>query len=190
MLDGGPSRIPQPIDRRSARRTEVSRSQPDNAQSKSDNHQPSTDKPRQATVKPDKPTRKFVKPLLTLLVIVAICLLGWLAWTKLFGGVATTINSDRNQSVLLTNGQTYFGKLTVIDGDFFRLTDVFYVQSGDAETDAEEATSNNMQLIKRGEEVFGPEDPMLIARDQVLYFENIKDDSQVSQLMRDYKADN
>lgn len=47
-----------------------------------------------------------------------------------------------------------------------------------------------MQLIKRGEEVHGPEDAMIINRDQVLYYENLKPSSKVSQLIQKYMSGN
>ena len=46
--------------------------------------------------------------------------------------------------------------------------------------------STGMQLIKLGEEVHGPEDTMVINRDQMLFFENLKSDGKVTQLIRQH----
>ncbi len=46
------------------------------------------------------------------------------------------------------------------------------------------------QLIKLGEEVHGPEDAMIINRDQVLFYENLKPGGKVSQLIQNYKSGN
>lgn len=192
MLDGGLSRVPQPGDRRTARRPDTPRRQPDDQRPADTEPRPKTSQePIRNNSTPrvgKKSPKKLNRWLVIALIVLAVAVLSWLAWTKLLGGVSTTINSGRHQAVLLANGQTYFGKLSVVDGDFFKLTDIFYVQSDQA--GEEEANSSNMQLVKRGEEVFGPQDPMVISRDQVVYFENIKDDSQVSQLMKEYKANN
>lgn len=197
MLDGGLSRVPQPVDRRSVRRPDSPRQQPDE-QSTSENRRPTAGpEPGRAPSRNNKPKKSANKPRKLLVVALAVLLavaLGWLVWANLFTGVASTIDGGKNQAVLLTNGQTYFGKLQMVDGEFAKLSNVFYVQSEEAAAQADEeaapATNNNMRLIKRGQEVFGPDDSMMISRDQILYFENIKDDSQVSQLMRDYQASN
>lgn len=196
MLDGGPSRIPQPFDRRSASRTQPSRSYTGDAQlrdsqPKSDN-QPSSSAPRPTAPKSKKSSPKYTKILLVAVLVLAVGLATWLAWGKLSGGVAATIDRGKNQAVFLQNGQTYFGSLEIVDDNYLKLRNVFYVRADDAtaEDDAESAGDSSMQLIKRGEEVFGPEDAMIINRDQVVYFENIKDDSRVSQLMKDFKANN
>lgn len=196
MLDGGLSRVPQPVDRRPVRRPEQSRRYSD--------HQPSLDTDSGGANQPN-PTRpqaeprgnrsgsRFTKPVIVGLVIALACLLGWMAWTNLGGGSAATIDSSKNQAVFFAGGQVYFGKLEIIDNDHLKLSEVFYIQSGGAGEDAEggnpqQATDGELQLIKLGEEVHGPEDAMIINRDQVLFFENLKTDSRVSQLIQNYKS--
>ena len=71
--------------------------------------------------------------------------------------------------------QSFFGKLT-IDGEVYVLNDVYYVNQPDPATPG--------QLVKRGNEVHGPRDPMLINVQQVLQVENLRDDSQVAQGIR------
>lgn len=190
MLDGGPSRAPKPVDRRFTHRSGAARRQVDDepeVQPRS-----TTGVSRQVAAETSKSPRQFGKLLLGAAILLVFCAVGWLVWTSLSDGVSATIDSSKNQAVFLQNGQTYFGSLEVVDDNYLILRNVFYVKSDDAaaEDDAEGAGDSSMQLIKRGEEVFGPEDAMIINRDQVVYFENIKDDSQVSQLMKDFKADN
>jgi hypothetical protein len=44
--------------------------------------------------------------------------------------------------------------------------------------------NNKLQLVKLGSELHGPEDSMYVAKDKVLFWENIKDDSQVMQAIK------
>ena len=44
-----------------------------------------------------------------------------------------------------------------------------------------------MQLIKLGSEIHGPDDEMIINKDQVLFFENLKTDSTVAKSIASYQ---
>lgn len=103
--------------------------------------------------------------------------------------VADAIDSSKYQVVVIRDGSStpnYFGKLSVIDEDYMRLTNVYYL-SLKADSDAESSqaiTSQNLsdyELIKLGNEVHGPEDEIIIPTSQILYFENLKPDGTVSQ---------
>ncbi|MFZ2886892.1 MAG: hypothetical protein WA021_03680 [Minisyncoccia bacterium] len=85
-----------------------------------------------------------------------------------------SIDSDKWQAVFLENGQVYFGRLREYDQNFVELTDVYYLK-----TAADLDTGANLNLIKLGGEVHGPEDEMFIAKDSILYFENMKETSRV-----------
>lgn len=102
------------------------------------------------------------------------------------------IDSGRYQAVFFTNGQVYFGKLHPLSGGYMKLTNIFYLQtksSSDSgnpqETDSE--SDQGVVLIKLGDEIHGPEDEMIISKDQVLFFENLKPDGKVSQTIKGYK---
>ncbi|MCR4314082.1 MAG: hypothetical protein NUV84_02450 [Candidatus Uhrbacteria bacterium] len=95
----------------------------------------------------------------------------------------TAISSGEYQAVFLDNGQVYFGKLERSRGEFYLLTDVFYLQSGVA---VDQAT--NLALTKLGSEAHGPEDQMQINKEHVLFIEDMKDDSKVVQAIQQYKS--
>ena len=95
------------------------------------------------------------------------------------GGQFPSINGDTWQAVFLINDQVYFGKLKEYDEGYLVLSDVYYLRTA-TEIDAlnDESTSN-LDLIKLGGEVHGPEDEMFIPKASVLYFENMKKNSRV-----------
>jgi hypothetical protein len=123
-----------------------------------------------------------------LLVLIGIILLILVVRTQLFrAGISTLFSPgaseviDRNtyQAVFLTNGATYFGKLQPQGDDWFVLTEVYYLQTTD---------QGVPQLVKRGNEAQGPREPMLIAKDQVLFIENMRDDSDIVTLIKRFKS--
>jgi len=94
-----------------------------------------------------------------------------------------TISSGEYQAVFLDNGQVYFGKLERSRGDFYLLSDVFYLQSG---VSVDQAT--NLALTKLGSEAHGPEDYMQINKEHILFIEDMKSDSKVVQAIQQYKT--
>ena len=100
--------------------------------------------------------------------------------------VVEQIASGEYQAVFLDNGQVYFGKLETSRGEFYTLTDVFYLQSGAAAIDQ----VSNLALTKLGKEAHGPEDQMQINISHILFIEDMKSDSKVLQAINQYKSDN
>src|SRR5260221_3839897 len=82
---------------------------------------------------------------------------------------ADQIDHGAYQVVFLTTGQSLFGRLTIADADTYLLNDVFYLV----------AIDSTQRLTKRGSEVWGPREPVVISARQVLYFENLRDDSDI-----------
>lgn len=98
-------------------------------------------------------------------------------------GIGDQIDRNAMQAVFLTGGQVYFGRLAA-QGDYFTLADVFYLANASETLDPR----NPGQLVKRGSELHGPRDPMLIPRDKVLFVENMRDDSEVVAAIRQFRA--
>jgi hypothetical protein len=109
-------------------------------------------------------------------------------------GVTGSIDGSRYQAVFFTNGQVYFGKLKAMNGDYMRLTDIYYLQAKSTEgneSNPQEASAqdaSNVQLVKLGSEIHGPDDEMVINKDQILFFENLKKDSNVSSTISNYQS--
>ena len=81
------------------------------------------------------------------------------------------IDQDAYQAVFLMNDQIYFGHLKNISSDYLLLSDVYYVRINEGGAG---------QLVKLGVgEPHGPKDEMIINQDQILFWENMRFDSQV-----------
>lgn len=91
---------------------------------------------------------------------------------------------DKYQAVFLDNGQVFFGKLKNTSGTYLTLEKAYYTQKQDlpdgASAEQKAATSNNVSLVKVGDEVYGPEGVMRIRSEQVLFWQNLRNDSKVA----------
>jgi hypothetical protein len=127
------------------------------------------------------------------LVVLAL-LLAAAAWFT-FGRSTTSsaIDGSKYQAVFFTNGQVYFGKLSPLNDDYMRLESVYYLQNKEQaadETSPQSASSqdaSDVELIKLGNEIHGPEDEMLVAKDQILFFENLKPAGTVSKTITEFQ---
>lgn len=142
--------------------------------------------------RPKSSKKNLASIVVALVVVLAVVVLVWFGWRQ-FGGSAGSIDRNKYQAVFLTNGQVYFGKLQNKSGNWLTLSDIFYLQASNAAADNESENpqeanraSGDVQLIKLGTEVHGPTDEMVISRDQVLFFENLKEDGNVSESIKQY----
>lgn len=97
------------------------------------------------------------------------------------------VKTGQYQAVFLSNGQVYFGKLSNTNDHYVSLTDIYYLQVQQSVQPADKNSSDQpkVSLAKLGSELHGPEDQMQINRDQVLFWENLKDSSKVVTAIKD-----
>lgn len=144
-----------------------------------------------ANAAPDS-SRSLNKLLVALLVVLAAFAIIAVLWRVFTGATADgAIKGKQFQALFLTNGQVYFGHLSNVNGQYVKLTDIFYlqVQQPVQPSNNSSSSSSNQQvsLAKLGNELHGPEDTMYVARDQVLFWENLKNDGKVVKAISDYQ---
>jgi len=93
-----------------------------------------------------------------------------------------SLGAKRYQAVFLTSGQIYFGHYFDRLGSYARVDDVFYVQSAPQNPANPDAPAQS-KLIARGNEVHQPLPRILVAKDAILFVEDLKADSPVAQFM-------
>lgn len=139
-----------------------------------------------------KGSKKFLVISVGFVITVAVIVLAVLMLYRATAG--SLIDSSKYQAVFFTNGQVYFGKLQTLSGNYFKLTDIFYLQTKEVDSTNPQQTSTDtspdVQLIKLGDEIHGPNDEMIINNDQVLFFENLKSDGKVSQSIASFNSKN
>lgn len=137
---------------------------------------------------------------------------GWLRWvyvallfsvTVLCIGVAyflSTYNpneskyilTDKYQAIFLSNGQVYFGKIATLNSRYVDLHNIFYLNSQSQTNGQSNSSTNNNQftLVKLGCELHGPYDQMLINHNNITFWENLQDSSQVVKSIQQWQKQN
>lgn len=102
------------------------------------------------------------------------------------------VDDSKMQAVFLNGGQVYFGNIQDLNGSSIRLSNIYYLRVNQQvqPTETTEASSNDISLVKLGCELHGPQDEMLINREQVIFWENLKDDGQVAKAVVEYQKQN
>lgn len=128
---------------------------------------------------------------LGLLISVTIVIVGVLLALFLFEDKREDqfVDTSKNQAVFLNNGQVYFGKVTELNKGYVTLANIYYLrvnQQVQPGQQSQQASQNDVSLVKLGCELHGPQDVMVINREQVTFWENLKDDGQVSKAIAEY----
>ena len=94
------------------------------------------------------------------------------------------IDKDAYQAVFLSNNQIYFGHLVIQSIDYLILQDVYYIQ-------VNEKNKKKNQLVRLGDsEPHGPNNEMILNKESVLFWENLKSDSPIVQGIETLKLQN
>ena len=162
---------------------------------RSNNHQPAQQAPNESFSEVANVTASksgIVGKLLVIsLIVVSIAVTAFVGIAIFNGteGESSLVKTDQYQAVFLSDGQIYFGKVTDVQAEYLVLEDIYYLQveqQVQPEREGEQAAEPQVSLAKLGNELHGPEDQMFISRLQVLFWENLKTDGQVTKAISDY----
>lgn len=105
---------------------------------------------------------------------------------------ASYVDKTRLQAVFLNGGQVYFGNIKDLNGKFLTMGNIYYLRVNQQVQPNQQTTnsSNDISLVKLGCELHGPTDTMVINREQVVFWENLKSDGQVAKAVEQYKSSN
>jgi hypothetical protein len=161
---------------------------------------PVEEKPRKAPAGPAGTDSKSNLAFIVILISSAILIVALALFVALSPGArqeSSYVNKERLQAVFLNGGQVYFGRIRVLDNNFLRLTDVYYLRvneelqpEGQATDALRQQGGADIELVKLGCELHGPEDEMLINREHVIFWENLKEEGQVSQAVVNFIRNN
>lgn len=147
-----------------------------------------------------KPRGKWLGIVTIILLVSSALLLGALIFT-----IATSdakqershLDKSKYQAVFLNGGQVYFGKVGDLTKDFLTMENIYYLRVNEQVQPETEGQDQNQQqaaqdisLAKLGCELHGPEDRMVINREQVIFWENLKDDGQVAKAISEFVKQN
>lgn len=83
------------------------------------------------------------------------------------------------QAAFLVNNQVYFGHLKGYNKGYAVLRDVYYLQVTQPLQPQNPNQPPTLNLVKLGNELHGPTDIMFLPKDKILFWENMKPDSEV-----------
>lgn len=169
------------------------RQQPAHNHSAPQHRSPASPSPQPSSAPiPPKPHKK-PGMIVGLIALVAIALVISIAGiTMLIQNIGTSmaVKSNGFQAVFLTNNMVYFGKLTDVNSEYVKMTNIFYLQVQGQQNGQTQKTDSTTQpqlsLTKLGGELHGPEDAMYINKKEILFWENLKPDGKVTQAINDY----
>ena len=138
--------------------------------------------------------------LVGVLLVIGVLLLGLIAWMiwQATKPTASGIDTSKYQMVKLSDGQSYYGKLSVLDDEHMKLTDVFYLENeasttgntDDSTSTDDQSSQNKYKLLKFTGIYFGPEDEMTISRNQIINYANLDADSKIVKIIEQYNTSN
>ena len=93
------------------------------------------------------------------------------------------MDKDKWQVVFLNNGQVYFGHLKNLRRDYVSLENIYYLRAAQSLQPSQQ-NSQQINLVKLGDEIHGPEDTLYISKNQISFWENLRKDSQVVRIIK------
>jgi len=151
-----------------------------------------SDKGTKKAVKPDKGINNYGKAIFVFVILIfvlATIFLGVFLWQN--GTLRNTIQlfKYRNsyQAVFLNNGQVYFGNIVELTNEYVILKDPYSIKVQQKQVDEESQSKQaEIKLLSIEDEFYKPEGYMLIKKSEILFIEELKDSSQIIEIIKNY----
>jgi len=96
------------------------------------------------------------------------------------------IDREAYQAIFIQGQQLpYFGQIAEVNAGYLVLENIYYLSVGQS---LDPDTTAKPQVIKLGCELHGPQDQMIINRDQITWWQNLRSDGKVSEAIDRYMA--
>lgn len=150
-----------------------------------------------APARPSKKPRGKLINIVSVVLLAGIALLiGAMVWMIANGSGKTEkeyVDKTKYQAVFLNGGQVYFGRVKDLNSRFVILDSIYYLRVNQQQSegqDQNQQANQDVSLAKLGCELHGPQDQMIINREQVTFWENLKDDGQVAKAIAEFVKQN
>ena len=146
--------------------------------------------------RPRRPRSKWLNIISVVLLVAIVLLLGAVivvTSTSKSKNEVSIVDTNKFQAVFLNGGQVYFGKIQAINSEYLTLDNIYYLKvNGQGGTETNQTTENpqDVSLARLGCELHGPEDKMVISKSQVMFWENLRDDGQVTKAVAEFIKQN
>jgi len=87
------------------------------------------------------------------------------------------VDTSKFQAVFLNGGQVYFGQIKTLNNKYIRVDNIFYLRVNQTVQPNGQQQNSAPELVPLGCELHRPQNEMVINREQIIFWENLKDDS-------------
>ena len=126
--------------------------------------------------------KAFYKKPGALIITCLIVLIGAVITVSFLLPKGERINSSGYQVVYMTSGQVFFGKLKSTEGNYLVLDTPYTAQ--DVQPEGKKQAAASTTLVKVSQQQYGPTETMSLKSNQVLFWQNLRDDSKVVQAIK------
>ncbi|CAN5464143.1 hypothetical protein BH10PAT3_BH10PAT3_6770 [soil metagenome] len=147
---------------------------------------------KQTTQQKRRMSGKMMRILSVIILVLASLIVALVALYLAIGGSNDEqkyVDKTKFQAVFLNGGQVYFGRIHSLNDKFITVDNIYYLrvnQQVQPNQSTTSAANQDVSLAKLGCELHGPTDVMVINREQVLFWENLKSDGQVTKAITAY----
>jgi hypothetical protein len=143
----------------------------------------------------EKKEGSMMSAIVIVIIVAAVVVGGFMLFRKSASSSTSVVDATKYQAVFVTNGQVYFGKVSGENNQYVNLSDVYYLvlkqplqnqKTEGEEQQPQEQVKPGYSLIKLGKEMHGPTS-MSISKEQILFIENLADDSKVVSTIKNQK---
>lgn len=143
----------------------------------------------------EKKEGSMMSAIVIVIIIAAVVVGGFMLFRKSASSSTAVVDETKYQAVFVTNGQVYFGKVSGENNQYVSLSDVYYLvlkqplqnqKTEGEDQQAQDQVKPGYSLIKLGKEMHGPTS-MSISKEQILFIENLADDSKVVSTIKNQK---
>lgn len=129
--------------------------------------------------------KKIIKTFL-ILVFLVVAIFAFTFGRDLVSGF---MSNEKNEwsAIFLTNGQVYFGKIDSNSKREMVLKNVYYLQASSPEQSVDSLNQSTFKLVKLGSELHGPKDILMINKDNIVFYEYLREDSKVVESIKNFK---
>jgi len=122
----------------------------------------------------------FKKTLIYILIIILALIIAYFSYT--WGKQIFPFSESKYQAVQLISGDIYYGKLRTFP--CCKISEAYIIQTNKPQKEGETATT---QLVPLSSLFFAPENTMHFSKNQLLWWTNLGNDSQVLKVIREMK---
>lgn len=124
-----------------------------------------------------------------IIIILMIIFIGNIIYWLFLNGEEVNQPSDNLNwyAVKLINKEVYYGQVYDVSADPVIIKNVYYNYEQINNEGGDVNETDNIRLVKRGKETHGPSGIMDIIRSQIIYMEELKDDSKVLKAILEYE---